>query len=120
MSPQVSKHGVLNPKTTHFEFFGPFGALVISLGVPFITYALNLGCSEHTGNCSQPYEDLPALLVAAVLEPRWWKSLWDTQVVLTYAGWHAFCVLAWAVLPGEWLEGLPLRTGGTKKYKING
>ncbi|TFK97921.1 ERG4/ERG24 ergosterol biosynthesis protein [Pterulicium gracile] len=119
MSPQVSKHGVLNPKTTHFEFFGPFGALVISLGVPFITYALNLGCSEHTGNCSQPYEDLPALLVAAVLEPRWWKSLWDTQVVLTYAGWHAFCVLAWAVLPGEWLEGLPLRTGGTKKYKIN-
>lgn len=120
MSSQVTKHAALNPKTTHFEFFGPPGALAVTLGVPFLSYALNLGCSERLAACPPPLKFIPGFLLATVEDSNWWSSLWDTKVVLVYAGWYAFCVAAWAVLPGDYVEGLPLRTGGTKKYKING
>ncbi|TFL03804.1 ERG4/ERG24 ergosterol biosynthesis protein [Pterulicium gracile] len=119
MSSQVTKHAALNPKTTHFEFFGPPGALAVTLGVPFLSYALNLGCSERLAACPPPLKFIPGFLLATVEDSNWWSSLWDTKVVLVYAGWYAFCVAAWAVLPGDYVEGLPLRTGGTKKYKIN-
>ncbi|KAI0826894.1 ERG4/ERG24 ergosterol biosynthesis protein [Trametes gibbosa] len=107
----------LNPRTKHYEFLGPPGAFAITFGVPFMTYALYFGCSEHTGGCP------PAIDTAVVLDSlsnlSWWKGLWDTQATLVYLAWYAFTVVAWYVLPGDWVEGTTLRTGGKKKYKIN-
>jgi delta14-sterol reductase len=37
-----------------------------------------------------------------------------------YFAWYAFCVFSWKVLPGDWIEGVTLRSGGKIKYKING
>ena len=37
-----------------------------------------------------------------------------------YLGWYAFCVIAWLVLPGDWVEGTLMRNGKKMKYKING
>jgi len=37
-----------------------------------------------------------------------------------YFAWYTFCVVSWKVLPGDWIEGVTLRTGGKIKYKING
>jgi len=56
----------------------------------------------------------------ALQKPEFWKSLWDTEAALMYLGWYAFCVVAWLVLPGDWIEGTLMRNGKKMKYKING
>jgi len=40
--------------------------------------------------------------------------------MLVYLAWYTFCVVSWAVLPGDWVEGLPLHNGQRMEYKING
>jgi hypothetical protein len=110
----------LNPRSTTYEFMGPPGAFVISLGVPFITYLLYFGCSEESGGCPPPLQSVPDRFVEALSDKTFWASLWDTEASLIYLGWYAFCVVAWAVLPGDWIEGVTMRTGEKKKYKING
>lgn len=110
----------LNPRTKHYEFLGPPGALFITLGVPATTYALYYGCSEHSGGCPPQLETLYPSFLAAVQDKDWWLGLWDTKAALAYLAWYAFCVVAWFVLPGDWVEGVYIRDGSTKKYKING
>ncbi|KAJ7364111.1 ERG4/ERG24 ergosterol biosynthesis protein [Mycena albidolilacea] len=111
------KDSILNPRTTTYEFLGPPGAFLISVGVPITTYALYFGCSEETGGC--PPTLVPERISLALSDPAWWKGLWDTQAALLYLAWYAFCLVAWAVLPGDLVAGTTLRTGGKKLYKIN-
>ena len=111
---------VRNPKTAHYEFFGPPGALAITLGLPSIIYALYFTCSEASGGCSPSPWYLPAEFLRAVGNGDWWLSLFDAKAAIAYAGWYAYTVAAWYFLPGEWIEGTKLRTGGHIKYKING
>jgi len=106
----------LNPKTKHYEFLGPPGAFLISIGVPITAYSLYFGCSEATG--CPPNSGAPILHALSSLD--WWKGLWDTQATIAYFAWYAFCVLSWAVLPGDVVTGTQLRNGGRKLYKING
>lgn len=108
----------LNPRTTTYEFLGPPGAFAVTFGVPFLTYALYFGCNEGTG-CPPPLDDIVSRFTAATSDPNWWLSLWDTQAALIYLGWYTFCVAAWAILPGDWIDGVTMRTGEKKKYKIN-
>ncbi|KAI0078209.1 ERG4/ERG24 ergosterol biosynthesis protein [Panus rudis PR-1116 ss-1] len=108
----------LNPRTKHYEFLGPPGALAITLGVPFLTYALYFGCSESAG-CPPPLDTLYPRLVDAVTSKDWWLSLYDPQATLYYLIWYAYTVLAWFILPGDWIEGTVMRNGERKKYKIN-
>lgn len=114
----ASKDAELNPRTTSYEFLGPPGALLVTLGVPIMTYALYFGCSESAGGCP------PTLSVDTITNAlqscSWWAGLWDTEATLAYLAWYTFCVAAWAILPGDWVEGTQLRTGGKQKYKING
>ncbi|KAF4613929.1 hypothetical protein D9613_007619 [Agrocybe pediades] len=107
----------LNPRTTHYEFLGPPGATLISIGVPSMIYMLYFGCSEATGGCPPPIST--ENVFHAVTDPEWWKGLWDTQAALIYLAWYMFCVVAWAVLPGDQVAGTTLRTGGKIWYKIN-
>ena len=41
----------LNPRTTTYEFFGPPGALAVTILTPLTVYSLYYGCSEETGGC---------------------------------------------------------------------
>ncbi|KAF8488342.1 ERG4/ERG24 ergosterol biosynthesis protein [Gautieria morchelliformis] len=109
----------LSPRTTHYEFGGPLGALFVTLSVPITTYALYYTCSETSGGCPPPLWSLPTSFSEAVTSLDWWKSLWDTQAFLVYIAWWAFCVVAWFVLPGDWVEGTTMRNGHKLKYKIN-
>lgn len=112
----------LNPRTTSYEFLGPPGAFAISIGVPILTQALYFGCSEASGGCP-PNISLDALttkVVHSLSDPSWWKGLWDNEAALIYAAWYAFCVVAWAILPGDQVQGTTLRNGKTLSYKING
>ncbi|CAA7263824.1 unnamed protein product [Cyclocybe aegerita] len=108
---------VLNPRTTEYEFLGPIGALLISVSTPVAIYALYFGCSEVAGGCPSQISFESVLQALSSLE--WWKGLWDTEATLIYLAWYAFCVISWAVLPGDVVEGTPLRTGKRLKYKLN-
>lgn len=119
MSPKTVD-ATVNPKTTHYEFLGPPGALFIILAVPTTTYALYFACSEQTGGCPPRLDTFVPNIIDSVGDVNWWKGLWDTQATAIYFAWYAFCVVAWGILPGDWVDGVTLRTGGTIKYKING
>lgn len=118
MSSSSKSAADLNPRSTHYEFFGPPGAFAISIGVPATAYALYFGCSEQTGGCYPPIDT--DLIVSSLSDLNWWKSLWDTEAAIAYLGWYAFTVVAWAILPGDWVSGTTMRNGQTKQYKING
>ncbi|KAG5351463.1 hypothetical protein C0989_006381 [Termitomyces sp. Mn162] len=109
----------LAPRTTSYDFLGPPGALFVTLTVPAITYGLYFGCSEANG-CTPNLFTIPDQIVASMSDPDWWVSLWDTQAFLVYLAWYAYTVVAWFVLPGDWIQGTTLRTGGKKYYKLNG
>lgn len=112
-------HVDLAPRTTSYDFFGPPGALFVTLTVPAITYGLYFGCSESNG-CTPNLSTISDQIVASVTDPDWWISLWDTQASLIYLAWYAYTVVAWFVLPGDWIQGTTLRTGEKKSYKLNG
>lgn len=112
------ENSVFNPRTTSCEFFGSLSALFICMGVPITTYALYFGCSEQYSGCPPTQDSLRISL--ALSNPAWWKGLWDTQATFMYFVWYAFCVVAWAMLPGDHVAGTTLRTGETKQYKLNG
>ncbi len=81
-------------------------------------YALYYGCSEEIGGCP------PSVNWTAVVQTltnwTWWKSLWDAEATVLYLAWYSYLVVAWYVLPGKWVEGLPLRDGTRKRYKVSG
>ncbi|RDB25844.1 Delta(14)-sterol reductase [Hypsizygus marmoreus] len=112
------KDAELNPRTTTYEFLGPPGALFIISIVPAVMYALCFGCSEAAG-CRPNLPAIPRQIAASLSDPGWWKGLWDTEATLIYFAWYIFCVVAWAILPGDRVEGTTLRTGEKKTYKIN-
>lgn len=108
----------LNPRTHGYEFFGPPGAFAVSFGVPFLTYALYFGCNEKNG-CPPSFDLAKLNIQNNITSADFWFSLWDTEATLIYFAWYTFCVVAWAVLPGDWVEGVLMRNGQKKKYKIN-
>ncbi|KAI0304409.1 ergosterol biosynthesis ERG4/ERG24 [Multifurca ochricompacta] len=110
----------LNPKTTSYEFFGPLGAFSITIGVPILTYILYFTCNNDTsGGCPPPIQTLYPSLLQALADPAFWWKLWDPEAFALYYSWYTFCLLAWAVLPGDWVRGTQLRNGKYQQYKIN-
>ena len=110
----------LNPRTKHYEFLGPLGTLFITLAVPATTYALYFACSETSGGCPPRLDSLWTSFVQSVNDKSWWLSLFDKEAGYAYLAWYAFCVVAWFILPGDWVEGTEMRNGKKKLYKING
>ncbi|PIL22612.1 hypothetical protein GSI_15302 [Ganoderma sinense ZZ0214-1] len=73
--------------------------------------------ARPTGGCPPAFD---ATAVSTALSSwAWWKGLWDTEAALAYLTWYAYVVVAWLLLPGEWIEGTVMRDGRRKKYKIN-
>ncbi|KIY67847.1 ERG4/ERG24 ergosterol biosynthesis protein [Cylindrobasidium torrendii FP15055 ss-10] len=107
----------LNPRTTKYEFYGPPGALFVTVATPFFTYLLYFSCSEETGGCP-PEVDLEHVL-GALKDPHFYLNLWDAEAAKWYFAWFAFCVAAWAILPARVVEGTLMRDGLKKKYKTN-
>ena len=110
----------LNPRTQGYEFLGPPGALFVTTSVPFLTYALYFFCSEGAGGCPPSLWLAPTRLVDAITSPDFWFSLFELKPFLLYLAWYAYCVVAWAVLPGAWVAAPPMRNGERKHYKVNG
>ena len=115
----MSDHKSLNPKTTSYEFLGPPGALAITFGVPVLAYVLYFACNESSG-CPPPVQSLYPSLAQVVSDPAFWWRLWDPKAFAIYYSWYAFCLVTWAILPGDWVQGTQLRNGKYQQYKING
>jgi hypothetical protein len=107
----------LNPRTEHYEFMGPPGALFVTVSAPLMTYALFVLCSDSSGGHPP---SLPQRFVAVLSDPNWWKEVFEFRPLFVYLAWYAYCVLAWYLLPGTWIEGAQMRNGRKKIYKMNG
>lgn len=118
-SSPARTEGGLNARSTSYEFGGPLGAAAIIPTVPILVYSLYFGCSDQYG-CPSPFTSIKELDISMLVNSNFWRSLWDTNAMLVYLAWYAFCVVSWAILPGDWVEGLPMRNGQRIKYKING
>lgn len=104
----------LNPKSTHFEFMGPYiGPLGLIFVLPFFVWCYaffnnSKGWPHIDENISVDY------IIHAV------KSSWNINVFLTYCAYYAMLVVFYYVLPGERKEGTVLRNGKTLRYPMNG
>lgn len=88
--------------------------------LPLVPYALYFGCSEEGGGCYPNVFDLAATLSRRFTTSEGLLSLWDPQAALVWLGWMVYLYVCWAILPGDWIEGLEIRDGTRKQYKING
>ncbi|KAG8955904.1 erg24, C-14 sterol reductase [Tulasnella sp. 424] len=109
----------LNPRSQKLEFFGVPGTTILTLTVPLVPYGLYFTCSEEAGGCPPKLWDVVLLRVHELSSLDGWKSLWDTKAFTALTGWLVYLVVLWAILPGDWVEGLQLRDGTKRKYKIN-
>lgn len=119
MPPKSAKSKeVLAPRSRELEFGGFFGALFVTVTVPLTMYYLAFGCSEELGcDLSLPVSHPKAFWEYA--RDNFIASFTDKTAWIIYYGWYTYCVIAWFVLPGTWVQGLPLRTGAKLEYKIN-
>lgn len=124
---EKSKTYIAAPRSHHYEFGGPLGAVFVIVAVTFFSYALAFNCSERGCPPFPPFSSNGASDVVEWLkeikvlgEVDFWKSLWDLDAFVVYNAWYAWTVVCWVVLPGKWVDGVVLRNGEKIQYKING
>ncbi|GAA93938.1 uncharacterized protein L969DRAFT_43901 [Mixia osmundae IAM 14324] len=106
------------PRSLHYEFGGPIGALGVTTAVPFFSYWLGNSCTA-SGCPPMPLDRYFSQGWQAMQTSSYWLGLWDTQAAYVYLGWYAWVVLAWYLLPGKWIDGGALRDGTKLTYKQN-
>jgi delta14-sterol reductase len=120
--PEPLTYQELNPKCEPEEFLGPLGAFAVTTLTPLVALGLFYGCNETTGCLPSSSADWRASWRA--LKANEWPSLqgslWEWEAAAVYLAWYAYVVLAWALLPGDKVEGTLLRNGKRKVYKMNG
>lgn len=82
---------------------------------PLTVYALYFTCSSPSG-CPAPL----SAWAPNFLSLDWLQGFLNPTAFAIYGAWYAFCVAAWKLLPGEWVDGTEMRDGQRKSYKING
>ncbi|KAK9760461.1 erg24, C-14 sterol reductase [Basidiobolus ranarum] len=99
----------LNPKTTRFEFAGPWGATALLIAMPLLTLHFMFEC-DGIHSCSFFPETA-----------HWsFKGIFDLEATIAYFGWVLYLVGLFYILPGKWVEGTTLRNGKKLEYKLNG
>ncbi|KAI9471983.1 MAG: ergosterol biosynthesis ERG4/ERG24 [Benjaminiella poitrasii] len=109
----------LNPKTRHYEFGGPIGALgmVVCLPVLVLFFAT---CCDSTGYPSQAFRDDWKTTVLSKFTLDYLKSIWDPSAFMVYVGFVALLAFFYLILPGDNVPGTMLRDGNRIKYRMNG
>ncbi|EPY50268.1 C-14 sterol reductase Erg24 [Schizosaccharomyces cryophilus OY26] len=99
------------PKEFEYEFFGPTGALAVFLLTTVVLFGLYFGCNEN-GCPAYPQKILSMIYDAKFI---------DVYSFQLYLCWLGALILAWHVLPGEWVKGTPIDEKGSRlDYKMNG
>ncbi|KAJ3106148.1 hypothetical protein HDU97_006965 [Phlyctochytrium planicorne] len=116
---------VLNPKTEHFEFSGPYFTPVVVIGMVLTPILLNTLCNKD--GCPAPWilessswtgddavKNLRKLMVPS-------EDSWTPRAFAAIVGWQLMHILFYLILPGEVVNGTLLRDGkSVLKYPING
>ncbi|GAA5999602.1 delta(14)-sterol reductase [Rhodotorula paludigena] len=105
------------PKSAHYEFGGPLGALGVTLAVPFFSYWLPF--AAENGFSLGNFLEYHRAGWRAMEDPAWWKSLWSAEAMIVYLAWYAWCVVCALALPGKEEKGVELRNGQRLTYKMN-
>lgn len=100
----------LNPRTTHFEFSGPVGTLVLTIGLPLLVNVLCVACTKD--GCPPG--------VGQVLATWRTTPFLTARVFKAYLLWLGALALADRLVPGAHVPGTELRTGERLQYKFNG
>lgn len=116
---KVTKPTELNPKTTHYEFGGPIGALGMVVFLPILVLFFATCCDE-TGYPSQAFKDDWKSALLSKLNKDFLISLFDPMAFLIYVGFVAILALLYLVLPGDNIPGTLTRDGSRFKYRMNG
>ena len=101
-------NSVLAMKTNTYEFMGPVGTFLMSLGLPLVVFCLFAFCNAQ--HCSvRPPENFPCLV-----------SLWSPHAYAIFIVWFVFHMFIYLSPLGRTVEGPTLRDGTRLTYKING
>ncbi|KAI0311758.1 hypothetical protein OF83DRAFT_1087472, partial [Amylostereum chailletii] len=98
-------------------------ALPYNISFPLDTLSSMVGtaiwfvCDEHLPICQLPAQ--LQVIRSTIADPSRWFDLFDFEGFFIYNALYLSCVLAWAVLPGEWKRGEELHTGDHQLYKMN-
>jgi hypothetical protein len=119
VSKTEPKKQELNPKTTHYEFGGPIGAvgMVVCLPILVLFFAT---CCDATGYPSQAFRDDWKSAVLSKLSIDFIYSLFDFSAFVVYTGFVALLALFYIILPGNVSPGTQLRDGSRIRYRLNG
>ncbi|GAA5846340.1 hypothetical protein JCM9279_001332 [Rhodotorula babjevae] len=105
------------PKSLHYEFGGPLGALGVVLTVPFFSYWLPFAAQSNFQ--LSKFAEFHAAGWRAMHDRAWWESLWSWEAFAVYLGWYFWCVACAIALPGKEIDGAELRNGKRLKYTMN-
>lgn len=100
---------LLNPRTTHYEFMGPVGALFMTLGLPTVVYGLYFLCNKDSCQIyplRQP--QLPPL-----------KEFWHPLAFIICVGWFVANAIVYLTPVGKTIQGTQIRNGTRLTYRIN-
>lgn len=101
----------------HYEFGGPVGCFFIIIGLPIVIYALFFLCNKNV--CmTNPFSFNFQYVLAAL--PLHWKDWFSHEANVMYLGWLAFHVLLERILPGDLVDGVPLKDKSKLKYTMSG
>lgn len=101
------------------------GAAAITIVLPLVCYLAAFLCNDLSG-CPVPSALHPkSLSLAQLKKETGWPSngilgLGSFKVTLWMLAYYAFSLVLQAVLPGEVVEGVELKSGGRLEYKFNG
>ncbi|CEP11383.1 hypothetical protein [Parasitella parasitica] len=114
----ASRSKVLNPQTSHYEFGGVAGAIAMLTLLPLLVILFAYGCDKSGGY--HPFQRFYNFMTNFDIEFLKHELLsWSYGAAIFYLGIVLQLVVYSYALPGEEVEGAPLRDGTRLKYKIN-
>jgi hypothetical protein len=109
----------LNPKTQHYEFGGPIGAVGMIVCLPILVLFF-ASCCDATGYPAKAFWDDWQSFLSAKLTKDFLFSLYDPSAFVVYVGYVAILAIFYVILPGDNIPGTTLRDGSRYKYRMNG
>ncbi|KAI8917523.1 ergosterol biosynthesis ERG4/ERG24 [Powellomyces hirtus] len=110
-------HQTTSSSSSHFEFLGPHGTILVVLAVPFTAFTLQLLNDPVKGFPPPSFYTSPF----ATLKDRFAEStIFNITSFLIVWAWLAFQAALHGFLPGTYAKGNPVpATGQRLEYKIN-
>lgn len=112
---------LLNPTTTKFDFGGTRGAWTLTLSLPVLVLFLYLCSNEeyHLEGININFLAINQIIKTQLIQ-NWRYYVLNWQCWAIYCGWFFGLAILDLIVPGEWVQGVPLRDGSRLWYLING